>query len=143
MLFGSELTILFIPWRQIYFTSVALCAQISCFLDFTLLIPNKRFLLSFLLQLNLYCSLHYFAQDIPPSHPPPQFHISEHTAQLVGLLIFFWIIKNQTQNVNVLSILFSSKVYDHSTKSAIFAQFPRAWSVWKLSYDFCNTSSNS
>lgn len=55
MLFRSELTILFIPWRQINFASVPLCAQISCFLDFTpLLLPtNRRFLLSFLLQLNL------------------------------------------------------------------------------------------
>lgn len=131
MLFGSELTILFIPWRQINFASVPLCAQISCFLDFTpLILPtNRRFLLSFLLQLNLYCSLHYFAQ----LRKPPKFHISDYTAQLVGLFRLLLNLKNQTQKGNLLSILFSSNVYDHSTKSAMLAQFPGVWSLWKLS----------
>ena len=83
VLFGTELTVLLIPWRQINFASVPLCAQISCFLDFTPLIrpTNRSFLLSFLLQLHLYCSLHYFAQ----LRKTPKFHTSDDTAHLLGL----------------------------------------------------------
>lgn len=83
-LFASELTILFISWRKTNFTSVLLCAQISCFLDFTpLILPtNKRFLLSFHFQLNLHCSLYYFALLRKTSKFPV-------SAQLAGLLRLF------------------------------------------------------
>lgn len=125
-LFGSELTILFIPCRQINFASVPLCAPISCFLDVTpLKLPtNRTFLLAFLLPLNLSCSLHYFAQWTKK----PKFHISDYAAQLVELFRLFLYLKNQTEEVNVLSILFNREVLDHSTKFVMLAHFPRAWS---------------
>lgn len=129
MLFGSELTILFIPWRQINFTSVPLCAQISCFLDLTpLILPtNKRFLLSFHLQLNLYCSLHYFAL----LRKTPKFWVS---AQLAGLLRLF--LKPRKWP----SCLFCSAAEFMTTVQSLQClQFPGAWSPWQLSQDFWNT----
>lgn len=133
MLFGSELTILFIPWRQINFASVPLCAQISCFLDFTpLILSTNRFLLSFHLQLNLYRSLHDFAQ----LRKTTKFPVS---AQLAGLLRLFL----KHRKLPCCLFCLSSRVYDHSPKFAMLAQFPGAWSPWKLSQDFWNTSPNS
>lgn len=132
-LFASELAILFISLRKTNFTSVLLCAQISSFLDFiSLILPtNKRFLLSFYFQLNLYCSFYYFALLRKNSKFPV-------SAQLAGLLRLF------LKHRKLLCCLFcSAAVYDHSPKSAMLAQFPGAWSPWKLSQDFWNTSPNS